>query len=121
MDKKCDKTEMLHDIANALSPIMNYPSRIKNLSGDMETGLEYLEQIYRELDRHSGQIGEYLLNNPKGQKMLPMLGELCKMERQNLDSFREESGRLSKMLEKIGHIVTGYQLRLSRENQGEGR
>lgn len=119
MDRQCDKTEMLHDIANALSPILNYPSRIKNLAWNMEASLEYLEQVNCELGRQSGQIGEYLLEDPRGQKMLPLLDELCKLERQNLDDFNMESRRLSRLLEKISHIVTDHQLRFSREMRGE--
>lgn len=118
MDKQSDKIEILHDIANALSPILNYPNRIKKLAGDMEASLEYLEQIHCELDRQSGRIGEYLAEDPKGQKMLPMLGEICKMERQSLDDFNKEYDRFSRLLKKISHVVTDHQSRLSREIRG---
>jgi len=84
----------------------------------MEAGLKYLEQIHCELTRQSERIGEYLLKDPQGQKMLPLLGELCKMERQNLEDFDKESRKLSMLLEKIRHIVTDHQLRLSRETEG---
>lgn len=119
MDKKCDKAAMLHDIANAISPLLNHPSRIKNLAENMEAGLGYLEQIHYELNQHSERIGEYLLEDPEGKKMLPMLGELCKMERQNLDRFHEEHDRLSKLLKKMSHIVTDHQLKLLKETPDE--
>lgn len=114
-----DIREMLHDIANALSPLMHYPHRIKNMARDMESSLEYLEMIQSEFARHGEGIGDYLLKDPKGQKMLPMLAELCKIERQNMERFREEYGRFARLLEKMKSLVTGQQIKLDREKLTE--
>jgi hypothetical protein len=112
-DTSVDEKKIVHDIANAFSPVLNYPDRVKKIENDLEYGFGCLKQIQEELARRSGSLSEYLLNDTKGRKILPAFAELCRLGEKNLERFRMETVRLAEQLDRLGGLVSEYGVKKS--------
>lgn len=118
-EKLLSKETILHDIANALSPMANFRESMKDLKMTMEMGFEYLKKIQSEFESHGEEIGVYLYKNPRGRKILPALEALCRQDKKNLERLWKEVERIAERLDNANEKVATFQIRLAQENAYE--
>ncbi|MBW2436123.1 MAG: PAS domain S-box protein [Deltaproteobacteria bacterium] len=83
---------MLHNIGNAMTPLT---ARVDALKASLpEHVVTYLEKSYAELCDHVDNLGTYIRENPRGQKVFEYLGEL-------IDSLKEFQANLHLNVDKM--------------------
>lgn len=106
--KSVDGKKMAHDIANALSPALNYPDRVKIIDKKLEYGFECLRYIYEAMSDREQTIADQFQNDDIREKLVPALAELYRLGEENLELYRLETRKLSQQLEKMSALVAGY-------------
>ena len=91
---------MLHNIGNAVTPILLQTDRLAMISHDQP--LKYLQACYRDLCDHKGELDHYLSRDPRGMEVFSYMGRL-------LNTFetehQEKSGEvISAIQNAVGHI-----------------
>ena len=103
---------MLHNIGNAVTPILLQADKLGMLNRDQP--LKYLQACYRDLSDHRGELDPYLSKDPRGREVFSYMGRLLETlmgedrerTREAITAIREAVGHISQIL-KVQSLPPG--------------
>ena len=95
---------MLHNIGNAMTPLT---ARVDALKASLpEHVVTYLEKSYAELCDHVDNLGTYIRENPRGQKVFEYLGELIDSLKEFQANLHLNVDKMQTSLDYVGNILS---------------
>ncbi|MBW2442836.1 MAG: PAS domain S-box protein, partial [Deltaproteobacteria bacterium] len=95
---------MLHNIGNAMTPLT---ARVDALKASLpEHVVTYLEKSYAELCDHVDNLGTYIRENPRGQKVFEYLGELIDSLKEFQANLHLNVDKMQNSLDYVGDILS---------------